>query len=178
MNYLNMEDVEKKGSLHVPSSREIRPQMRGRKSFRGRDAPERRPQLQSRSNCFAQPPPRGWRGAGVGAGPGPGGAGPPPRARRLDDHDKMTTLKDGLLGSDPGALSAEQLEKLRDYKVGALPPSPPPKRGSPRIRAQTGRRTPREGIPFPIKGGKARGEARRLPGRSSGERLKVQEELK
>lgn len=90
----------------------------------------------------------------MGAGPGPGGAGPPPRVRRLDDHDKMTTLEDGQLGPDPGALSPEQLEKLRDYKVGALPPSPPAKRGSPRIRAQTGRRTPREGSLFPAKGGR------------------------
>lgn len=97
--------------------------------------------------------PRRERG-GLGGGAGPGGAGPPPRARRLDDHDKMTTLVDGQLGPDPGALSPEQLEKLRDYKVGALPPSPPAKRGSPRIRAQTGRRTPRKGSLFPTKAGR------------------------
>ncbi|KAK1329043.1 hypothetical protein QTO34_011214 [Cnephaeus nilssonii] len=29
----------------------------------------------------------------------------------------MTTLEDGQLGPDPGALSPEQLEKLRDYKI-------------------------------------------------------------
>lgn len=103
------------------------------------------------------------------------GAGPRPRARRLDDRDKMTTLEDGQLGPDPGALSPEQLEKLRDYKVGARP--------APRIRAQTGRRTPRAGSLFPTKrgvgaGGKARGEPRRIPGRSSGGRLRVQGALK
>ncbi|CAK6439279.1 unnamed protein product [Pipistrellus nathusii] len=29
----------------------------------------------------------------------------------------MTTLEDGQLGPDPGALSSEQLEKLREYKI-------------------------------------------------------------
>ncbi|EPQ16665.1 RIIa domain-containing protein 1 [Myotis brandtii] len=29
----------------------------------------------------------------------------------------MTTMEDGQLGPDPGALSPEQLEKLRDYKI-------------------------------------------------------------
>ncbi|XP_031824582.1 LOW QUALITY PROTEIN: RIIa domain-containing protein 1 [Sarcophilus harrisii] len=43
------------------------------------------------------------------------GAGPP--ERRHSDGDKMASLSSGLEGPDPGSLSAEQLSRLRDFKI-------------------------------------------------------------
>ncbi|XP_061039455.1 RIIa domain-containing protein 1 isoform X3 [Eubalaena glacialis] len=55
------------------------------------------------------------------AGPGRGRVLTSRASRRLDDRDKMATLPGGIQGLYPEALSPEQLEKLRGFKVGAAP---------------------------------------------------------
>lgn len=66
--------------------------------------------------CFFQPRPLLER-----AGPGQGRVLTSRAFRRLDDRDKMATLPGGIQGLYPEALSPEQLEKLRGFKVGAAP---------------------------------------------------------
>lgn len=66
--------------------------------------------------CFFQPRPLLER-----AGPGQGRVLTSRASRRLDDRDKMATLPGGIQGLYPEALSPEQLEKLRGFKVGAAP---------------------------------------------------------
>ncbi|XP_004285271.2 RIIa domain-containing protein 1 isoform X4 [Orcinus orca] len=51
------------------------------------------------------------------AGPGQGRVLTSRASRRLDDRDKMATLPGGIQGLYPEALSPEQLEKLRGFKI-------------------------------------------------------------
>ncbi|TKC38828.1 hypothetical protein EI555_021010, partial [Monodon monoceros] len=51
------------------------------------------------------------------AGPGRGWVLTSRASRRLDDRDKMATLPGGIQGLYPEALSPEQLEKLRGFKI-------------------------------------------------------------
>ncbi|XP_061039454.1 RIIa domain-containing protein 1 isoform X2 [Eubalaena glacialis] len=51
------------------------------------------------------------------AGPGRGRVLTSRASRRLDDRDKMATLPGGIQGLYPEALSPEQLEKLRGFKI-------------------------------------------------------------
>lgn len=55
------------------------------------------------------------------AGPGWGRVLTCCAARRLDDRDKMANLTGTIKGLYPETLSPEQLEKLRGFKVGAVP---------------------------------------------------------
>lgn len=77
---------------------------------------------------------------------GLGGGASQPAARRLDNRDKMALLPSellsGLLGPDPGVLSPEQLEKLREFKVQARPH--PPDLHHPRAAPLRPRPSPRQ----------------------------------
>lgn len=126
----------RRARFHTQSSQGFSPQIWGKGSFRDlvsllldfRVAP-----LIS-SLSPAPLPERAGFGGGARLGAGPRQAA----ARRLDDRNKMASLPGGTHGLYPEALSPEQLEQLRGYKVGAartlatirvqLPPPHPPAR--------------------------------------------------
>ena len=143
-NDLRLSGVKKKGSFSHRAKLEIQSPNLGKgvlSSPSGAYFSERPP------HCFSQPRPLLERaglegGARLGAGPHL------LCRRRLDDRDKMANLPGAIKGLYPETLSPEQLEKLRGFKVGAVPtPASIGVQLLPGVRARPRREGTREPVP-------------------------------